>query len=373
MRIELLIVLALAVGATFFVLVVAVGLLINKLLESRQTRKRQRLSDLYSEIFAEILLQPLPETAGTDRFRYYEELIEPVKNGLAWSTPARKRQHLDAIRQVLLKFAGDLVGESMSRLLYFFDSLGFVKDELKMLRSRKWWVRARAARDLGVLRVKKSLQPLTAALEDDHPDVQNEAIKSLAKLSGVEALRTILKTSKSMSLWTTLELSVIVKESEEEAFPYLIEALGYQDQSVVLFSLEMLAEIGFVSAVEPVISMVETYPNIVVRAKAAEVLGRLGDQRAEPLLKELLTNPYPLLRTSATSALERIGSTTSVPILKERMSTGPVEERISAARAMARSGEPGLRELRDAVISGDDVIRGIAAHVLEEVEGVETE
>ncbi|HEX9614307.1 MAG TPA: HEAT repeat domain-containing protein [Bacteroidota bacterium] len=370
MRIEILIILALAVGATFFVLVVAVGLLINKLLESRQTRRRQRLTALYSEIFADLLLQPLPDQTPTERFRRYDELIEPVKGGLAWSTPARKHLHRDTIRGVLLDFAGDLVGESIDRLHYFFEALGFVDDELNLMTSRKWWMRAKAARDLGILRARKATRVLTSALTDEHPEVQNEAMKSLVKLAGVGALRTILKMTNRMSLWTTLELSIIVREFEEEAFPYLIEALGYQNQSVVLFCLEMLAEIGFTAAVEPVMTMAAAYPNVVVRAKAAEALGRLGDQRAEPLLNDLLTNAYPALRSSATKALERIGSPASVPLLKERMTTGPIEDRISAARAMARSGESGLHELREAAGAGEETLRGIALHVLEEVEAL---
>jgi len=45
-----------------------------------------------------------------------------------------------------------------------------------------------------------------------------------------------------------------------------------------LFSIEMLAEIGFVEAVEPLLAMARGYPNIVIRSKAIEALGRLGDE-----------------------------------------------------------------------------------------------
>ncbi|MEX2117787.1 MAG: HEAT repeat domain-containing protein [Bacteroidota bacterium] len=375
MRIEFLIAAALAVGATFFVVIVAIGLFINKLVEVRQTRNREKLYQLYSGMFADLLMQPVEAMSGNQSrgsvLDQYEDLIAPVKNGLEWSTPARKKLHRGVIRRILIDFANDLAGDSMDRLLYFFYSLEFVKDELELLQSNKWWVRARAARDLGLLRAKKATTALTIALEDEHPDVRNEAMQSLIKLVGVVALGTILKSAKNISQWTSLELSLIVKESEEEAFPYLVQALGYSDQSVVLFTIEMLAETGFVTAVAPLMQVVKTYPNVLVRAKAAEALGRLGDQRAETLLHELLKNPYPQLRASATRALERIGSPDSTPLLLERMQSGPVAERLSAARAMARSGESGLQKLREAAEGTDTLQNGIALHVLEEVEGVE--
>jgi hypothetical protein len=375
MRIEFLIIIALAVGATFFVIIVAIGLFINKVVELRQARSREKLYKLYSKMFADLLLQPVEQEEGKPSggsiLDQYEDLLASVKNGLEWSTPARKRMHRSAIRRVLIDFAGDLVGESMERLLYFFYSLEFVQEELELLQSGKWWVRARAARDLGLLRAKKATAALALALEDEHPDVRNEAMQSLMKLLGVEALGTILKTAKNISQWTSLELSVIVKESEEEALPFLIEALEYSDQSVVLFAIEILAETGFVTAVDPLMKVARTYPNIVVRARAIEALGRLGDQRAEKLLHDFLRNPYPQLRASATKALERIGSPASIALLAERLHSGSLPERVSAARALARSGEAGLLKLRDAALGSDKQQRGIALHVLEEIVGVE--
>jgi hypothetical protein len=373
MRIEFAIIVALAVGATFFVIIVAIGLFINKVVEVRQSRSREKLYQLYSGMFADLLLQPVEARRGpVDTIRdQYENLVAPVKNGLEWSTPTRKRLHRGTIRKVLIDFANDLVGESMDRLLYFFYSLEFVSEELELLQNAKWWVRARAARDLGMLRAKEAIAALTIALQDEHPDVRNEAMQSLVKLAGVEALGTILKTARNISQWTSLELSMIVKEYEEQAFPYLIDALEYSDQSVVLFAIEILAETGFVTAVDPLIRVAKTYPNVLVRSKAVEALGRLGDQRAEELLHELLKNPYPQLRASATKALGRIGSPASVELLTERMQSGPVAERVPAARALARSGGGGLQKLREAALGSDALQKGIALHVLEEVEGVE--
>src|SRR3990172_5381361 len=374
LSIEFLIVIALAVGATFFVIVVSVGMIINKWIELRQSRSTERLYRYYSGLLADLLLQPLPELSGSRKsavFDQYESLLAPVKSGLSWSSRARKGLHRTAIRNVLIDFARDLSGESLDRLQYFFYSFGFVDEEIALLGSRHWWVRAHAARNLGLLRARRGTPALTAALTDDHDDVRNQAMQSLVALVGVEALRTIFQMVKGLSRWTTLELSIIVRQFEEKSIPYLIEALQYKDQSVILFSIEMLAEIGFVSAVEPLVAMAQDYPNVIVRSKAIEALGRLSDERSEPLLRDLLSNPYPLIRSSAVKALERVGSPGSIPRLKERITSGDIQERISAARALAKSGNAGLEELRLFTDHSESLVKAIALHVLEEVEGLQ--
>lgn len=371
MRIELIIVVALALGATFFVVVVAVGLLINKIMESRRSARKRGLQEFYGGLFADLLLQPVPEEIPDPQRRArYEQLLGEVKSGLKWSGPARKALHRDAIRSVLLDFSRDVSGESRDRLRYFFESLGFVRDEQALLKSRKWWIRAQAARDLGLLGALSAADDLMALLDDEHPDVRAQVMGSLVKLLGEGSLEPILSTARSITRWTALELSLIIKEFEERAYPYLLEALSYADQSVVLFSIEMLSQTGFVATVEPLMRVAETYPNIVVRARAIEALGRLGDQRAESLLHNLLNNPYPSLRAAATRALERIGSPSSVPQLKERFEAGSMEDRLSAARALARSGDKGMDILRQADGGTDATARAIALHVLEETEGI---
>ena len=367
---ELFIVVALTVGATFFVVVVAIGLILNKFIELKQMRSRQNLYKFYASMLADLLLQPVEEPRGRRKsrlFDHYEKLLQPVKSGLSWSSIRRRQMHQEAVRQVLIDFAKDLTGESLERLQYFFYSLGFVDESIALLQDRRWWIRAQAARDLGLIRARRATAALTIALEDDSEDVRTLAMQSLAVLVGVEGLGTILKGMRNLSRWAALELSVIVREYEEKSVPFLIEALTFRDQSVVLFSIEMLAEIGFVTAVEPLLEMARRYPNVIVRAKALEALGRLGDARSEGVLREALVNPYPLLRSAAVRGLERIGSPASVPLLRERIWNGPIDERISAARAMAKSGKAGLNELHALESGTDGVVTGIAGQVLEEL------
>jgi HEAT repeat protein len=256
-------------------------------------------------------------------------------------------------------------GEPVDRLNFLFYELGMVEEDVRRLKDRRWWVRAQAARDLGLARARGAMAPLAEALEDPREDVRYEAMRALAASIGVEALPTILASHDRLSQWDAVELSVIVMQFREKAVPFLLDALQASSTEVVLFCLEMLAEIGFVEAVEPVRELARSYPNVLVRAKAMEVLGRLGDGRAESLLMREINNPFPGLRLSAIRALAQIGTPAAVEPLLLRLKSADIEEQVVIMTALVRSGEKG-RTTVHALEAGDDPkLRAVAAHVLE--------
>ena len=371
-EIQLLIIISLTIAATFIVVVVSAGLVIHKALNSHALRKKKRLYSIYSDLVAEILLQelpPLPPQAKTSAiFEQYEEMIAPLKSKIAQLSGAKKLLEKEILRQALIDFAIDVAGEVSDRLVYFFYSFGFVEEEIALLSHRHWWIRAQAARDAGLLKARRAITALTAALEDEHHDVRIQAMESLVRLVGVDALRTIFRVSKNLSQWTCVELSTIVMEYSESAVPYLIEGLEATDQSVILFCIEMLAEIGFVTAVEPLRRMAQDYPNIIVRAKAIEALGRLGDERAEALLSAYLENPSPLIRLQSMRALSKIGAPKVIPKLVKRVLQGDLPEKIIAARAIAASGEEGIQVLQTFVTEEDSTYAAVAGQILEELD-----
>ncbi len=370
MGFELLIVLSLTIAATMMVIVVSLGIVIHKVVNTNLVRRRQRLYSAYSDIMAGLLLQELPALLPNARtsalFDQYELMIKSIKEQLVRMTPARRKHEREALRLALIDFAKDVSGEISDRLVYFFYSFGFVDEQIILLSNRHWWIRAQAARDAGLLKARRVITSLTAALEDEHPDVRIQAMESLARLVGVESLRTILRVSRNLSQWTSIELSTIVMEYNEAAVPFLVEGLESKDQSVLLFCIEMLAEIGFVTAVEPLRHLASEYPNVVVRAKAIEALGRLGDERAEVMLTSFIDNPFPNIRLKSIEALGRIGAPKAVPKLLKRLRQGELSEKIIAARAIASSGSVGMKALRSVSVSRDALNISVAEQVLEE-------
>ena len=370
MNLEILILIVLAIAATMFSVLVSIFVVARKALGEKLASKRKRLHQIYSSRFAELLLRELPpvkiEPRKSSLFKQYDLLLKLTKVELSRLIPSTRRLHRASIRKVFIDFSGDLTGESFERLTYFFDGLSLVDDELERLRSRSWWIRAEAANTLGRLRCRKAIKALTVALKDAHEDVRLQAMQALVVLIGAEALRTILRISRDLSRWTTIELSPVVAKFHDEAVPYLIEALSMPDRSVVIFCVEMLAEIGFVRAVEPLMALVEKNRDPEIQAKALEALGRLGNMRSTELLKGFLRHDVESVRLKAIEALGRIGGVEVLQDLQPNLSSPIFEEKVVAARALVTLGEAGIASLRILESKSDNVTAAIARQVLEE-------
>jgi HEAT repeat protein len=325
---------------------------------------------MYAAKSSELLLSDLPRRPRKSKpsqvFNDYETLIDPIKRAHSQMSNGKREAHRRALRQVLIDVAKDITGESSERLVYFFYSFGFVEEEIRLIQSRRWWIRAQAARSMGLLGARKAIAALTAALEDSHPDVRNQAMQALVRLVGPDALRTILRLSTRLSRWTAIELSVIVTRLKESAVPYLIEALAYSDQSVVLFATEMLGEIGFVQAVPPLMRLSSSTKDTAIQASALKALSRLGDERPRHLIMELLESQTRAVRLSAIEALGRIAGKNAAERLQPFLKRGRKDEKLAAARALATIGKTGISVLRSVTSEEDGSAAAIAWQVLEE-------
>ena len=105
----------------------------------------------------------------------------------------------------------------------------------------------------------------------------------------------------------------------------------------------------------------------VVRAKAAEALGRLGDLRAVELLIVALPDMDVGVRTKVAEALGRLGDPRAVePLIVALRGPGDKEVRAKAAEALGRLGDP--RAVEPLIVAlrgpGDKEVRAKAAEAL---------
>jgi hypothetical protein len=370
MSLTFLIIVALTVAVTFLVISTSLILVVHKNTNRHRQNVIEQLKNHYSEIVTKFLMAEIPDldphAPRSVQFKTYEKMLTPLKQKLERMSSRRRRRHREAIKNVLLEFSKDIFGEAADRLVYIAYSFDFVEEQIALLKNVRWWVRAHAARDLGFLGAKRAIAPLTAALEDINAEVRFQAIQALIILVGVDGLRTVFRVGRNLSTWNMMALSVIVLRFREDAVPCLLEGLEAKDQSIVLFCIEMLAEIGFVTAVEPLRSIAKEYPNIIVRTKAVEALGRLGDSRAVSLLTDNASNTFPDMRMSALVALKRVGAPDALPALLKRMEDGPLPEKIAAGKAIYAAGPSGREALKKLQSSDDSLISRVAHQVYEE-------
>jgi len=88
----------------------------------------------------------------------------------------------------------------------------------------------------------------------------------------------------------------------------LIKALQHPIPSTAMSAAWVLGRRHEVSAVEPLIRVIESRDDIGIICSSVEALGEIGDPRAIPVFAKLLEGSYLEARLKAVEALAKIGS-----------------------------------------------------------------
>jgi HEAT repeat protein len=102
------------------------------------------------------------------------------------------------------------------------------------------------------------------------------------------------------------------------------------------------------------------------RAAAAQILGKIGDNRAvESLIRALRDRDSPV-REAAASALETIGPPAVKPLIEALNDSRP-DVRWAATRMLGRMGAPAVEPLTTALHNPSSQVRRVAAQLLKQM------
>lgn len=122
------------------------------------------------------------------------------------------------------------------------------------------------------------LQAILAELRDTNKDKRRTAVMKLGMLGGEDAVRALIRTLEN----------------------------EYEDLIVRGRAALLLGKVGDNTAVDPLIRALDA-PGYQTPLYAAESLGRLGDKRAIPALRYLLENSRDRLHDAVRTALGKLG------------------------------------------------------------------
>jgi HEAT repeat protein len=123
---------------------------------------------------------------------------------------------------------------------------------------------------------------------------------------------------------------------EERAVPNLLQALYDPEKGVRNLAMQALVDLG-TPAVDPLLSLLSDH-HWVIRYRAAEALGLIGDPRAIRPLVHLLSDEKDHVRYMAAKGLGRIGGPEEIGSLIHALSDSNEFVRRSAATALGAVG-----------------------------------
>lgn len=181
-------------------------------------------------------------------------------------------------------------------------------------------VRLKAALALGELGDEKAVDALITALEDSNWSVRRTAANALGRIGDDRAVPYLIKTLEDKD-WHVRKYAAVSlgKMRDKKAIPVLLEAMDDEDADVRWKAMLALGNLGE-SAVPPLIKTLK-HKNWRVRAKSAEVLGKIGGEDALHALINLLLgrnrDKNRHVRGKAAEALGRIGDKQGLEALKK--------------------------------------------------------
>ncbi|MFZ4622303.1 MAG: HEAT repeat domain-containing protein [Bacteroidota bacterium] len=321
------------------------------------------------EILNRYLFADIRDDDITDDPKALIQRLEPflidLKIGLDLDPSSRRGGRRRSLKRVMLSLTTDVIGDTRIRLNRAFDYFGYVDECVEDLKDHRWWVRAVACKNAGLMLSEKALPHLEVCLDDENGDVRIEAVQAMIDIAGVEILGPVLMRLKDMSPWMQVRVSRSILSFGEYSVPHLITGMRSKYPRIQAFCAENLGILGDIKAVPTLLEYID-YSVTEVKHKSLIALGRIGDPHSVPVVVKYLRSGEEQLRVDAAKAAGNLSSPSMAYDLYWLLVTDTVSVKLAAAEALSRSGELGIRSLHYALNNADDQVRMIAMQFLHE-------
>ena len=277
-----------------------------------------------------------------------------------------QRRILDQFAPVSLRVALS----SPDGLLHFLSPLHFL-------------LRARSARNLGLLRHQPSWPILIRALDDPHPDVQQVALRSLAALREPRSFpalldrmhRTVTENHSPLSLYS---LKAAMAKFPLSQAPQLLPSLRYSHPRIRAAAAEILREMAksepagkpalfqYKSAFDRELAALACDADPEVRALAAEVITRLDTVLSGSVLRHALQDSQWSVRRGALQTLAQRPGLLPIAEVQGFLADHHRMVRQAALRALLAYGHEGVSKLYEHFLETED--GALKEQILEELE-----
>jgi HEAT repeat protein len=285
--------------------------------------------------------------------------------------PSARHRDLQAVLDLLLRYADVLRGPEADRITAFLEEDGYVALALHDLGSRGQWKRARAAERLGRMRSTRAVPFLIDAMQDDSADVRVVAARALATIGDPRAIPSLAAALGDPSRWTASNVASELIALGLDAVPTLQQIAwsgepgkGGSHEAAVT-AVRVLGDIRDPRAAPVLLHLLSCSSDLNMRARSAAALGSLGGSQVAAALRAALEDPAWQVRAQAASGLGRLCDVASVAALAQTAEDRNWWVRRNCAESLAKLGEAGESALTALTASPDPYVRDRANAVLE--------
>lgn len=244
----------LAVGA-LLLLAMLIGLVVQRGLDELSYKRRQRTMAAYRPHIDELLVSGATNDAILVLGR------------------ATSRDRLVIAKMLLMPLAV-ATGTVVEQLRSAARVLGFIEIWIGELGHRRWWMRAEAARALGLVRDVRATMLLIKTLDDDHEEVRAAAVEALGMIGDKRAIPALLERLPDQSRHQRARIVEALGAFGDAATPALVEHGRSRPDDAAMVA-DLLGLIGGVASAAELGRWMSNERD-EVRAAALRALGTIG-------------------------------------------------------------------------------------------------
>jgi len=246
------------------------------------------------------------------------------------------------------------------RQLYF--DLGLDKDSSRKLKNVFWDQKIQGIRELSQLRVKKKNAKLVELLQSDNDVLRNECQLGLIKLLPFVPFAFLDSLDRPFTVWEQMNVYKMLKEKKIE-IPEFQLWLGHWNDTVVMFSLDMIRILYQREAVPAVLELLE-HPNENIKAKVIRTLIDIGSVDSVPKMKEIFVLEDIQNQVNIVKSISNLKLVDELPFFESLLSSESFEMKMEAAKAIGKIPRLGQKRLQAINKNADAELSSIILHVI---------
>jgi hypothetical protein len=272
---------------------------------------------------------------------------EPIPVAAGVEKLMRNKHFRKLLIDEIMSVKKNMTGTASDNLKCLFKQMKLEKYALKSLKSRKWYIKAKAIQELTVMEIDEFVALLYPYTNDVNELVRMEAQSALVQFNGFEGLRFLDIVTYPISDWQQIKLL----QQLTQVPPTNIDLDGWlksENSSVVVFALK-LARNYHRFELHDDIALCLDYDDPQVRLEAINFLCEIAtDETSDLFISRFLTEEFKH-QLAMIEGMQHIASEKDILFLTSLLDNDNYEMKISAARALAKMGNGGLACLQEHV------------------------
>lgn len=293
------------------IILVLLGVIMgSRIFKTRRSNKQTELLKKYQPILRQLLFDDESINSKVKELFDQQDLQIPFNR--------------TTILNELIHLHENFTGETAERLEEIYLALGFDKDSLLKLKSKRWYVIAKGMKELAIMNVRSGYSEISTFLNSKNEILRMETRIALMKLSATDPLAFLAKETEPLTDWDSANIYNMLTKMPESMIPDFSHWLNSTNKDVVVFCIQMIGRFRQRESVKTLLHLLQTNDERI-KFVVIKALRELSATECEDALLEI----YPLenirLKSEILKTIEIIGGEKSIPVL-ERIIRQPIED-----------------------------------------------